>query len=78
MACYRCYQLNAQSSIQRVHDIEAASDADALLRAGRAIETSADLPALEIWQGKRIVGRLMFAQPTERATAAQQEAADSP
>jgi hypothetical protein len=71
MASYRCYQLNAQNRIQYAHDIEAESDADALLRAERAMVTSADLPALEIWQGKRIVGRLTFAQPTERATAAQ-------
>jgi hypothetical protein len=71
MTSYRCYQLNAQNRIQRAHDIEAESDADALLRAERVIETSADLPSLEIWQGKRIVGRLSFAPPTERANAAQ-------
>ena len=71
MASYRRYQLNAQNRIQYAHDTEAESDAAALLRAERAMVTSADLPALEIWQGNRIVGRLAFAQPTERANAAQ-------
>jgi len=71
VASYRCYQLNAQNRIRQARDIEAESDADAILLAERAIETSADLPALEIWQGKRIVGRLVFAQPTDRETAAQ-------
>ena len=71
MASYRCYQLNAQNRIQRAHDIEADSDADVLVRAENVIATSADLPSIEIWKGKRIVGRLTFVQPTERATAAE-------
>ena len=69
MACYRCYQLNAANRIQQAHDIEADNDADALLKAERAIVTSASLPAIEIWQGKRIVGRLALQQPTERTAA---------
>lgn len=66
MASYRCYQLNGDNKIHQPHDIEADSDADALQKAENEIVISAALPAIEIWQGKRLVGRVTF-QPTAAA-----------
>jgi hypothetical protein len=57
---YPCYQLSTDNKIYQGYDIEASTDADALLLAQRDIKTSAELPSIEIWQGTRMVGRLTF------------------
>jgi len=53
---YRFYLLNLQNKIGAAVYMDARSDADALVKAPFAV--SAEFPAIEIWQGKRIVGRI--------------------
>jgi hypothetical protein len=68
MGSYRCYQVSAQNKIQQAaHVIEAECDADAVLQAGRDIQTTADLPGIEIWQEARLVGRI--ARPVDLSSS---------
>jgi len=53
---YRFYLLNLQNKIGAAVYMDARSDADALVKAPFAV--SAEFSAIEIWQGKRIVGRI--------------------
>jgi hypothetical protein len=56
---YRFYLLSLQNKIGDAVYLVARDDADALVKAPSAFTTSAEFPAIEIWQGTRIVGRLL-------------------
>jgi hypothetical protein len=55
---YRFYLLSRQNKIGAAIYLDARNDADALIRAPSAFVVSDEFPAVEIWQGKRKVGRI--------------------
>jgi hypothetical protein len=55
---YRCYLLNAQDAINAAADMEADDDAAALVKALEMFAMSDEFPAIEVWKGRRLVGRL--------------------
>ena len=58
MVQYRCYVLNKQDRIFSATTIDADTDADALIKAAGQIRVSEFYPAIEVWEGSRIVGRV--------------------
>jgi len=64
---YRCYLLSPQNKIQAAAYLDARDDADAVARAQSTFSTSPGFPAVEIWQGKRIVGRYADVQRNRRS-----------
>jgi hypothetical protein len=56
MPSYRIYQLNAANRIYSAKWIEAPDDASALVMAADHCELG--VPRVEVWQGRRLVGRL--------------------
>lgn len=58
MESYRIYLLSLQNKIGDAVYVVARDDADALVKAPSAFTTSAAFPAIEVWQGTRIVGRV--------------------
>jgi hypothetical protein len=58
MAHYHCYVLGPDRHINSRHDIEAADDAEAMLKASQVIALSEDVPTIEVWTGARLVGVL--------------------
>jgi hypothetical protein len=58
MAHYHCYILGPDQSISSRHDIEAADDAEAMLKASQVAVLSDDVPTIEVWTGARLVGVL--------------------
>jgi hypothetical protein len=58
MFSYRCYVLDVEDKIVSVDSVEAEDDADALSKAALKIRISPKFPIIEVWQGKRIVGRV--------------------
>lgn len=59
MIQYRIYCLNEEGRFQKVKEIEASSDAEALAHA-RSLEHSAEC---EVWTKSRFVGRVAPAHP---------------
>jgi hypothetical protein len=56
---YHCYVLNKDGKISRRHDIEAESDADAMIKGENvAAGLSDEFPEIEVWREARLVGRL--------------------
>lgn len=55
--------LRPDQSISGRHDIEAADDAEAMLRASHVAALSEEVTTIEVWSGARLVGRL--AQPKD-------------
>jgi hypothetical protein len=47
-----------EDKIASVDSVEATDDGDALTQAALKIRVSAKFPIIEVWQGKRIVGRV--------------------
>jgi hypothetical protein len=58
MAHYRCHTLRPDQSISSRHDIKAADDAEAILKASHVAALSNEVPTIEVWSGARLVGRL--------------------
>ena len=59
MKGYHCYVLNKEGKISRRHDIEAESDADAMIKGETvAADLSDEFPEIEVWREARLVGRL--------------------
>jgi hypothetical protein len=58
LGCYRFYLLSLQNKIGDAVYLDARDDADALGKAPAAFAVSEDFPAIEVWQGKRMVGRI--------------------
>ena len=54
---FRCYFMNGDR-ILGVHINECADDAEAILMGWALLESTPEHPALEIWDGKRMVARL--------------------
>lgn len=54
MIQYRIYCLNEEGRFQKVKEIEASSDSEALAHA-RSLEHSGEC---EVWRGSRLVGRV--------------------
>jgi hypothetical protein len=50
--------LDVEDKIVSVDSVEAEDDADALSKAALKIRISPKFPIIEVWQGKRIVGRV--------------------
>ena len=55
---YRFYLLTEDDKIHDARNAESGSDADALLLAQDLFNESDGFPEIEIWQGKRLVGRV--------------------
>ena len=58
MESYRFYLLSAQNKIGAAVYLDARDDDDALVKAPSAFTISAEFPDIEIWRGKRMVGRI--------------------
>jgi len=58
MGRYRCYLLTKENKIGAAENIDSADDAAALLKAPTLLEVSDQFPAIEVWKGGRIVGRI--------------------
>jgi hypothetical protein len=59
MLRYRCYFLDRWNKIRGFLDIEAPSDTRAALQAEGALRGEpADIEDVELWSGKRLVGRI--------------------
>lgn len=57
MESYRFYLLSLQNKIGAAVYLYARDDADALAKAPSTFAVSDEFPAIEVWQGKRMVGR---------------------
>jgi hypothetical protein len=57
LASYRCY-LMIDERIRGVQVYECRDDAEAFMEASRLLESKRDYQHIEIWQGRRCVGRL--------------------
>ena len=55
---YRCYILNKADGISCGTTIDAEDDAGAFTAAADQLRVSELYPAIEIWQGSRLVGRV--------------------
>jgi hypothetical protein len=55
---YRFYLLSQQNKIGDAVYLDARDDDDALVKAPSTFTVSEDFPAIEVWQGKRMVGRV--------------------
>jgi hypothetical protein len=55
---YRFYLLSLENKIGAAVYLDARDDDDALVKAPATFAVSEDFPAIEIWQGKRMVGRV--------------------
>jgi hypothetical protein len=55
---YRFYLLSLENKIGDAVYLDARDDDDALGKAPATFAVSEDFPAIEIWQGKRMVGRV--------------------
>jgi hypothetical protein len=55
---YRFYLLSQQNKIGDAVYLDARDDNDALVKAPSTFTVSEDFPAIEVWQGKRMVGRV--------------------
>ena len=58
MESYRFYLLSQQNKIGDAVYLDARDDKDALGKAPSTFAVSEDFPAIEVWQGKRMVGRV--------------------
>jgi hypothetical protein len=55
---YRFYLLSLQNKIGDAVYLDARDDADALVKAPSTFAVSDEFPAIEVWQGKRMIGRI--------------------
>ena len=58
MESYRFYLLSLQNKIGAAVYLDARDDADALDKAPATFAISDEFPDIEIWRGKRMVGRI--------------------
>ena len=58
MAEYHCYILQLDRSISSRHDVEAADDTEAMLKAAQVGALSEEVPTIEVWTGARLIGVL--------------------
>lgn len=58
MESYRYYLLSQQNKIGAAVYLDARDDHDALVKAPSSFAVSEDFPAIEVWKGKRMVGRI--------------------
>jgi hypothetical protein len=58
MGHYRCYLLTRENKIGAAQYVDSDSDAAAVLKATTLLEVSDQFPAIEVWKGGRIVGRI--------------------
>jgi len=56
---YRFYLLSQQNKIGDSVYMDAHDDAEALVKAPSAFAVSAEFPAIEVWRGNRMVGRII-------------------
>jgi hypothetical protein len=57
LSSFRCYFMSGEH-IQAVHRYECANDAEVILKANELLKAHPEHPAMEIWEGKRLVARL--------------------
>jgi hypothetical protein len=65
MGRYRCCLLTKENKISAAENIDSADDADgaALVKAPTLLDVSDQFPAIEVWKGGRIVGRIPRSLP---------------
>jgi hypothetical protein len=61
---YRCFLMSGDK-IQAVQTYECANDAEVVLKARDLLDSKPQHPAVEIWEGKRLVARLTHDPATE-------------
>jgi hypothetical protein len=54
---YRCFLMSGEN-IQAVQAYECVNDAEVILKAKALLDSKPQHPAVEIWEGKRLVARL--------------------
>ena len=64
MIGYRCLLMSGET-IQAVQTYECANDAEVILKARALLDSKPEHPAVEIWEGKRLVARLTRNPATE-------------
>jgi hypothetical protein len=57
VAAFRCYFMNGDRILD-VHTHECADDAEVILKGWQLLGSTPEHPAIEIWEGKRLVARL--------------------
>ena len=60
---YKCLLFDNDDKVRAFEGIEAENDVDALWLAQRCIATPENQPLIEVWEGRRVVGRLKFGEP---------------
>jgi hypothetical protein len=65
---YKCMVVDAKDRVQRIEELAAGSDAEAMTEAERRFPTSSKQPSIEVWEDNRLVGR--FGLPREMLAAA--------
>lgn len=55
---YRFYLLSLQNKIRDAIYLDARDDDEALVKAPSTFAVSDEFPAIEVWQGKRMIGRI--------------------
>ena len=55
---YKCMVVDAKDKVQRVEELAAGSDAEAMAEAERRFPRSSKQPSIEVWEDNRVVGRL--------------------
>ena len=55
---YRFYLLSQENKIGAAVYLDARDDNDALIKAPSKFTLSKNFPVIEVWQGKRLVGRM--------------------
>lgn len=58
MESYRFYLLSQHNKIGDAVYLDARDDEEALTKAPSAFAVSAEFPAIEVWRGNRMVGRI--------------------
>jgi hypothetical protein len=58
MVLYNCYVLGPDRKIENRYEVEAAADAEAMVKAAQAAPPSDIAPMIEVWDGARLVGVL--------------------
>ena len=66
MVHYNCYVLGPDKRITSRHELEAADDGEAMLKASQVVEPSEVVPTIEVWTGARLVGVLRIEDPNEK------------
>lgn len=66
MPTYRCFVLDGESQITERLEIKCEDDGEAIAKAGTVLERRADMIAIEVWDGSRLVQKLRQVTPSSK------------